>query len=112
MFTYFAGVDKNGHLYGGDSPQYADAIRNVNDNLGDIMDAVEDRGSAALARVRNGPMIVVTDHGHVGPHDYRAAVTASNHPMRHRHSSSPTARISRAGTSTTRTESLISPPRL
>ena len=38
----------------------------------------------------------------------RASVTASNHPMRHRHSSSPTARISRTATSTGSTRSSTS----
>ena len=46
LFSYFVGVDENGHMYGGASPQYAAAIRNMDDNLGEIMDAVDAREAA------------------------------------------------------------------
>jgi len=62
VFSYFVGVDENGHMHGGASPEYAEAIRNVDDNLGDILAAV------ALWEADNPgeewTIIVVTDHGH------------------------------------------------
>ncbi len=62
VFSYFVGVDENGHMHGGASPEYAEAIRNVDDNLGDILDAV------ALWEADNPgeewTIVVVTDHGH------------------------------------------------
>jgi hypothetical protein len=61
VFSYFVGVDENGHLYGGASPQYAEAIRNVDDNLGLILDAVAAREAATG---EDWTIIVVTDHGH------------------------------------------------
>ena len=62
LFTYFVGVDENGHMYGGASPEYAEAIRNVDDNLGEIMDAVEAWEAAHPGE--DWTVIVVTDHGH------------------------------------------------
>ena len=64
LFSYFVGVDENGHMYGGASPQYAEAIRNMNDNLGEIMDAVTAREQATG---EDWTVIVVTDHGHMAP---------------------------------------------
>lgn len=61
LFSYFVGVDENGHLYGGASQQYKDAIRNMDDNLGDIMAAVAAREAATG---EDWTIIVVTDHGH------------------------------------------------
>ncbi len=43
QYTYFIGVDTNGHMYGADSQQYKTAIENVDDNLGAIMTEVEKR---------------------------------------------------------------------
>lgn len=57
IFSYFVGVDENGHAHGGGSSQYADAITNVDRNLGEIMDAVQSSGE-------QWTVIVVTDHGH------------------------------------------------
>ena len=62
LFSYFVGVDENGHLYGGASEQYAEAIRNVDDNLGEIMDEV-DLWNAAHPD-EQWTIMVVTDHGH------------------------------------------------
>lgn len=62
LFSYFVGVDENGHLHGGASDQYRDAIRNVDENLGDIMGAI-----SAWETANPGDkwtVIVVTDHGH------------------------------------------------
>ncbi len=61
IFSYFVGVDENGHMYGGTSPQYAAAIRNMDDNLGKILDAVAVREAATG---EDWTVIVVTDHGH------------------------------------------------
>ncbi len=57
MFSYFVGVDENGHMHGGASQQYADAITNVDENLAAIMQAIADSG-------QQWTIIVVTDHGH------------------------------------------------
>ena len=62
LFSYFVGVDENGHMYGGASPQYAAAIRNMDDNLGEILDAVDAREAATG---EDWTVIVVTDHGHM-----------------------------------------------
>jgi hypothetical protein len=61
LFTYFVAVDENGHLYGGASPEYAEAIRNVDDNLGEILDAVAAREATTG---EDWTVIVLTDHGH------------------------------------------------
>ncbi len=62
LFSYFVGVDENGHLYGGASPEYAAAIRNVDDNLGEILEAVDAREAAHPGE--EWTVMVVTDHGH------------------------------------------------
>jgi hypothetical protein len=64
QYTYFIGVDVNGHMYGGDSPEYKAAIRNVDDNIGEIMAAVK----AREAMGEDWSVIVITDHGIVGRH--------------------------------------------
>ena len=61
LFSYFVGVDENGHLYGGASEEYKLAIQNMDDNLGDILDAVALRETAMG---EDWTIIVVTDHGH------------------------------------------------
>lgn len=61
MFSYFVGVDENGHLYGGDSPEYAEAIRNFDANLGLIMEAVTDWEDFYEEQ---WTIMMVTDHGH------------------------------------------------
>ncbi|WP_111508748.1 alkaline phosphatase family protein [Mycobacterium kyogaense] len=57
VFSYFVGVDENGHMHGGDSPEYAAAITNVDRNIGEILAAIEASG-------QEWTIIVVTDHGH------------------------------------------------
>lgn len=57
IFSYFVGVDENGHMHGGDSPEYAAAIKNVDENIGDILAAVAASGE-------QWTILVVTDHGH------------------------------------------------
>ena len=61
VFSYFVGVDENGHMYGGASPQYAAAIRNIDRNLGEILQAV-DAWEALTGE--QWTILVVTDHGH------------------------------------------------
>lgn len=61
LFSYFVGVDENGHMYGGASPEYQAALVNMDENLGLMMQAVEDR--EALTG-EDWTIIVVTDHGH------------------------------------------------
>ncbi len=57
LFSYLVQVDEAGHQYGGASPQYADAIHRTDENIGAIMDAINNSGE-------NWTVIVVTDHGH------------------------------------------------
>ncbi len=61
LFSYYVGVDENGHMYGGASPEYAAAIENMDDNLGKIMDTVASRETTMN---EDWTIIVVTDHGH------------------------------------------------
>jgi hypothetical protein len=63
LFSYFVGVDENGHMHGGASPQYADAIVNVDENLGDILAAVQ-AWETAHPEEGEWTIIAVTDHGH------------------------------------------------
>jgi hypothetical protein len=63
VFSYFVGVDENGHMHGGASPEYAEAIRNVDENLGEILAAVE-AWETAHPEEGEWTIIVVTDHGH------------------------------------------------
>ena len=60
LFSYYVGVDENGHMYGGASEEYKLAIRNMDDNLGDLMAAI----AAREALGEDWTVIVVTDHGH------------------------------------------------
>ncbi|MGK2880872.1 MAG: alkaline phosphatase family protein [Mycobacterium sp.] len=61
VYAYFVGVDENGHMYGGDSPEYLAAVENMDDNLGLLVHAVADREAATG---EDWTIIVVTDHGH------------------------------------------------
>ncbi len=61
MFSYQVQVDEAGHSYGGGSPEYAQAVTNVSDNIQQIMDAVTAR---ELATGEDWTVIVTTDHGH------------------------------------------------
>ena len=69
MVTYLVQVDENGHMYGGDSPEYEAAIERTDENLGMILDAVAEReepctGGNTTACGEDWTIIVVTDHGH------------------------------------------------
>ena len=91
LVTYLVQVDENGHLYGADSEEYEEAIQRTDDNLGEIMDAV---AAARLPRARPAPARARTGPSSWSPTTAtsrsRASATASNHPMRQRHSLSPT----------------------
>lgn len=64
QMTYFVGVDDTGHdTYGAGSPEYAEALRNVNDNIADIMAAVDAWEAANPGE--EWTVIAVTDHGQV-----------------------------------------------
>ncbi len=64
QMTYFVGVDDTGHdTYGAGSPEYAAALRNVNDNIADIMSAVDSWETANPGETWT--VITVTDHGQV-----------------------------------------------
>ena len=62
IFSYQVAVDEAGHAAGGDSPEYAAAVRNTSDNIADIMAAI-----AAWEAANPGQewtVITTTDHGH------------------------------------------------
>ncbi|MCF6391079.1 alkaline phosphatase family protein [Mycobacterium sp. MBM] len=61
VFSYFVGVDENGHMYGGASEQYKLALNNFDRNLGEIMAAVE---AWETANNEEWTIVLVTDHGH------------------------------------------------
>lgn len=61
LFSYLVQVDESGHMFGGDSPEYAAAVSRTDDNLGLILDAVRAREAATG---EEWTVIVVTDHGH------------------------------------------------
>ncbi|MCX2932728.1 alkaline phosphatase family protein [Mycobacterium sp. CVI_P3] len=63
QFSYFVGVDNTGHEYDAGSPEYANALRNVDQNVGYIMAAVDDWNAAHIDEPWT--VIVTTDHGQV-----------------------------------------------
>ncbi|OSC40512.1 PE-PGRS family protein [Mycobacterium decipiens] len=73
IFASFAGVDNVGHQYGGDSPQYALALRNMDYNLGSqtngggLMGAIATWEANPANMGEEWTVLVVTDHGQVGP---------------------------------------------
>lgn len=78
IFASFAGVDNNAHQYGGDSPQYAAALRNLDYNLGKQL-PTNMGGSGLLGAVADWEAahpgeqwstLVVTDHGEIGPDQF------------------------------------------
>ncbi|MHA7651473.1 PE domain-containing protein [Mycobacterium sp. ML4] len=80
IFSYFVGVDENAHMYGGDSPQYAAAIRNMDANLGlqvagqpletrGLLGAVAD-WEVSHPTGKEFSTLIVTDHGEIGPNEF------------------------------------------
>lgn len=61
VFSYFVGVDENGHLHGGASEEYKLALNNFDRNLGELMTAVEQWENA---NNEEWTIVLVTDHGH------------------------------------------------
>lgn len=61
VFSYFVGVDENGHMYGGASEEYKLALNNFDRNLGEIMAAVD---AWETANNEEWTIVLVTDHGH------------------------------------------------
>ncbi|ORV73058.1 PE domain-containing protein [Mycobacterium gastri] len=75
IFSYFVGVDENAHMYGGDSPQYQAAIRNMDYNLGSQTSGGGGLLGAVWQWEFNNPTeqfstLVVTDHGESGPQNF------------------------------------------
>lgn len=74
IFASFAGVDNNAHQYGGDSPQYAAALRNLDYNLGkQSIGGGGLLGAVAQWEHDNGEQwstLIVTDHGEIGPDQF------------------------------------------
>ncbi|MBX9639930.1 MAG: alkaline phosphatase family protein, partial [Mycobacteriaceae bacterium] len=81
IFSYFVGVDENAHSYGGDSPQYAAAIRNMDANLGaqvagqplatrGLMGTVADWEANPMNNGEEWSTLIVTDHGEIGPNEF------------------------------------------
>lgn len=62
IFSYQVQVDEAGHAYGGGSPEYAQAVTNVSNNIDDIMSAVNAWNTAHPDE--EWTVIVTTDHGH------------------------------------------------
>lgn len=63
QFTYFVGVDDTGHEFDAGSPQYANALRNVDQNIGAIMTEIDAWETANPGE--EWTVIVTTDHGQV-----------------------------------------------
>ncbi len=61
QFSYFVGVDETGHDFSAGSPEYANALRNADENVGAIMDAV--RAWELANPGEEWTVIVTTDHG-------------------------------------------------
>lgn len=61
VFSYFVGVDENGHLYGGASEEYKLALNNFDRNLGEVIAAVN---AWETANNEEWTIVLVTDHGH------------------------------------------------
>lgn len=61
VFSYFVGVDENGHMYGGASEEYKLALNNFDRNLGEMIAAVN---AWETANNEEWTIVLVTDHGH------------------------------------------------
>jgi hypothetical protein len=62
VFSYQVGVDEEGHLHGGGSTQYRDALINTSENIAQILAAVEEW--EATNPGEQWTVIITTDHGH------------------------------------------------
>ncbi len=81
IFSYFVGVDEVGHAYGGASPEYAAALRNMDANLGKdmagqplatrgLLGAVADWEANPINNGEQWDVLMVTDHGHIDPNQF------------------------------------------
>ncbi|OBK28849.1 hypothetical protein A5634_19605 [Mycobacterium asiaticum] len=78
IFSYFVGVDEMGHQYGGASPEYAAALRNMDANLGHYGTGTPGTGTGVLGAVSDWELahgeewnvLMVTDHGHIDPNQF------------------------------------------
>ncbi len=67
IFSYYAGLDHVAHMYGGDSPQYALALRDLDTILGSQTGGGGLMGAVAQWEGMHGEeftTLIVTDHGH------------------------------------------------
>ena len=62
IFSYQVQVDEAGHFFGGGSPEYAEAVTNVSNNVSQIMAAVNAWNLANPSE--QWSVLVTTDHGH------------------------------------------------
>jgi len=70
VMHYFPGVDEIGHRFGSDSRHYAQALENVDRQIGRVMDAIAEAGLGDRTY-----FVLAADHGHVPlPHGHRAGV--------------------------------------
>jgi hypothetical protein len=67
QYTYFIGVDNYGHMFSGDSPSYASALRDVNDNLSLVLMPIHKENG----RAEDWTIIAAMDRGHLPPLDGR-----------------------------------------
>lgn len=73
IFSYFVGVDEVGHAYGGASPEYAAALRNMDANLGSRTGGTGLMGAVQAWETANNEqwdVLMVTDHGHIDPNQF------------------------------------------
>lgn len=61
-FVYLGEVDEAGHVYGGASAEYLDAIRRVDEHLGTLLQAISTR---ATREDEDWLVGITTDHGHL-----------------------------------------------
>jgi hypothetical protein len=62
VFSYQVAVDEAGHLHGGGSTQYRDALINTSENIARILAAVDEWESTNTGE--QWTVIITTDHGH------------------------------------------------
>ncbi|MBU3750840.1 MAG: phosphodiesterase [Mycobacterium sp.] len=62
IFSYQVAVDEEGHLHGGGSTQYRDAVINTSENIAKILGAVSTWETANPSE--QWTVIITTDHGH------------------------------------------------
>lgn len=61
-FVYLGEIDEAGHLWGGASAEYRDAISRVDTHVGSLLDAISSR---AVLQDEDWLVAITTDHGHL-----------------------------------------------